>query len=97
MKKVEDYRAHANECRLMANRARSPEDKVMLMNMAATWASLAVDRLALIDRLARMDKLKCRAEASIPTEPQTGHLLGGGLGPTQRPVSGSGDRSGMKR
>jgi hypothetical protein len=43
MKKVEDYRAHADECRLMANRARSPEDKAMLMNMAATWASLAVD------------------------------------------------------
>jgi hypothetical protein len=44
MKKVEDYRAHADECRRMADQARSPEDKAMLMNMAATWESLAADR-----------------------------------------------------
>lgn len=68
MKKVEDYRAHADECRIMANRARSPEDKAMLMNMAATWASLAVDRLAHVDRLARMDKLENGAAASIPVD-----------------------------
>jgi hypothetical protein len=46
MKKVEDYRAHADECRSMANRARMPDEKSMLMNMAATWESLAVDREA---------------------------------------------------
>jgi hypothetical protein len=28
MKKIEDYHAHAAECRSMANRARSPEDKL---------------------------------------------------------------------
>jgi hypothetical protein len=44
MTKVKDYRAHADGCRTMANRARSPEDKAMLMNMAATWESLAADR-----------------------------------------------------
>jgi hypothetical protein len=44
MKKAEDYRAHSDECRLMAYRARSPEDKTMLMNMAATWESLAAYR-----------------------------------------------------
>jgi hypothetical protein len=61
MKKVEDYRAHADECRSMANHARSPEDKAMLMNMAATWESLAVDRQAHLDRLARIAELEERA------------------------------------
>jgi hypothetical protein len=62
MKKVEDYRAHAGECRLMANRSRSPEDKAMLMNMAATWESLAADRLK---RMAEPGK---PSAASIPID-----------------------------
>jgi hypothetical protein len=68
MKKVEDYRAHAAECRSMANRAPSPGDRVMLMNMAATWESLAADRQAHIDRQARMDKLESGAAGSIPID-----------------------------
>jgi hypothetical protein len=66
MEKVKDYCAHADECRSMANRARSPGDKAMLVNVAATWESLAVDRLAHIDRLARMDKLENEAPTSDP-------------------------------
>jgi hypothetical protein len=54
MKKVEDYRAHADECRTMATRHRLPEDKAMLMNMAATWDSFAVTEQAHIDREKRM-------------------------------------------
>jgi hypothetical protein len=34
MKKVEDYRQHATECRMMASRSRSPEEKTMLMNIS---------------------------------------------------------------
>ena len=68
MKKVEDYRAHAAECRSMADRARSPEDRAMLMNMAATWESLAFDRQAHIERQARMDKLESATAASIPID-----------------------------
>jgi hypothetical protein len=64
MKKVEDYRAHADECRSLANRANSPEDKALLMNMAATWESLAPH----MDRLARMEKLENPTAASIPVE-----------------------------
>jgi hypothetical protein len=44
LKRFEDYRVHADECRSMADQA--PEDRAMLMNMAATWESLAVDRQA---------------------------------------------------
>jgi hypothetical protein len=68
MRKIEDYRAHAAECRSMANRARSPGDKAMLMNMAATWESLAVDRHRNIARQARIDELEKRAAASIPID-----------------------------
>jgi hypothetical protein len=66
MKKIEDYHAHAAECRSMAHRARSPEDKAMLMNMAATWESLAIDRHRNIARQARIDELEKRA-AALPT------------------------------
>jgi hypothetical protein len=58
MKKIEDYRGHAEECRLMANRARSPEDKAMLTNMAATWESLVDEREANIARQKRMAELE---------------------------------------
>jgi hypothetical protein len=68
MKKIEDYHAHAGECRSMANRARAPEDKAMLMNMAATWESLAIDWHRNIARQVRINELEKRAAASIPID-----------------------------
>jgi hypothetical protein len=50
MKKVEEYRARADECRSMATRSRLPQDKTMLMNMAATWESFAVTETILTGR-----------------------------------------------
>jgi hypothetical protein len=47
MKKVEDYREHASECRAMASRSRSAEEKAMLTVMAD---SLAKEREAHITR-----------------------------------------------
>jgi hypothetical protein len=44
MERVIDYRRHAEECRSMAGRARSPDEKQMLLNMAESWESLAKDR-----------------------------------------------------
>ena len=44
MKKVSEYRAHAEECRMLARRTKSAEDRAMLLNMAATWDSLAEAR-----------------------------------------------------
>jgi hypothetical protein len=66
MKKIEDYRRHAEECRLMANRARLPVEKAMLLNMANTWDSLAVDRQTRNDRQKRMDELE--NQTSIPID-----------------------------
>jgi hypothetical protein len=66
MKKVEDYRQHAVECRKMANRIRRPEDKDMLMKMAATWESLAVNRETQIARQRGMAKFEGRPVALGP-------------------------------
>jgi hypothetical protein len=54
MKKVDDYRQHADECRQMANRFRSPLERDMLVDMANTWDSLAVDREAHVARQRRL-------------------------------------------
>jgi hypothetical protein len=44
MKKISEYRLHAEECRLRAQRADSPEHGGMLLTMAATWDALADGR-----------------------------------------------------
>jgi hypothetical protein len=54
MQKIEDYRGHAEECRTMARRARSPQEREMLLNMARTWDDLAVHRVEQIERQKRM-------------------------------------------
>ena len=55
MRKIEDYRKHAEECRTMLARSRTEEERQMLLNMAATWESLAKDRE---DQMARQERLK---------------------------------------
>jgi len=45
MRKVSQYRQHAKECRGLANQSRSPEHRQMPLNIAATWESLANDRI----------------------------------------------------
>jgi hypothetical protein len=41
MKKVADYRRHAEECRTLLKGAKTPEHREMLLNMAETWEALA--------------------------------------------------------
>jgi hypothetical protein len=54
MQKVEDYRKHAEECRLLAGRARASAERDMLLNMAQTWDDLAKSRQAQIAQQQRM-------------------------------------------
>jgi hypothetical protein len=72
MKKAEEYRQNAAECRLLASRLRSPEERAMLNAMADTWESLAVDRAAHVARQERLVALeaaaKKTAEVSIPID-----------------------------
>jgi uncharacterized protein Yka (UPF0111/DUF47 family) len=44
MKTVEEYRQHADECRRLAERARTPEDRKALLSIATSWDKLAGDR-----------------------------------------------------
>jgi hypothetical protein len=52
----------------MANQARSPEEKAMLANMAATWDLLAADRAAYIARQRRLADLENWTAAAIPID-----------------------------
>jgi hypothetical protein len=57
MKKVEEYREHAAQCRQLARRGDS-KAREQLMRMAETWESLAVDREKQIARQERIDFLE---------------------------------------
>jgi hypothetical protein len=54
MQRVEDYRNQAEECYTMARRARSPQERDMLLNMARTWDDLATLRVEQIARKKRI-------------------------------------------
>jgi hypothetical protein len=54
-KKVEDYRKHAEECRILAGRSRVPAERDMLFNMARTWDNLAKARA---DQIAQHQRVK---------------------------------------
>ena len=60
MKKVEDYRAHAAECRALARNTSNEEQREGLLKMAETWEGLAQDRLAQTARDKRIDALSGR-------------------------------------
>ena len=44
MKTISEYRRHVEECKALLRRAKTPEEKKMIMQMAETWESLAVAR-----------------------------------------------------
>ena len=50
MKQAAEYRQHASECRKLANGARNEQERRQLLEMAAAWDRMAVDREAQIRR-----------------------------------------------
>ena len=44
MKKAQDYRRHALECRALAGKAQNEEHRAHLLTMADNWDSLASER-----------------------------------------------------
>jgi hypothetical protein len=64
MSKISEYRQHAKECRGLAERSRSPEHREMLLNIAATWESLAKDRIKTAEGLERIASLEKAARKS---------------------------------
>ena len=57
MRKVDDYKKHAEECRTMARNTVNEEHRQGLLQMAETWESLAEDRIAQIARQRRIGEL----------------------------------------
>jgi hypothetical protein len=68
MQKVEDYRQHGEECRAMARRSRSPEERAMLLKIAETWDELAAYRAAQIARQQRVTDVSV-GDAALPNPP----------------------------
>jgi hypothetical protein len=62
MKKAEEYRAHATECRQLATKGDAAA-REQLLKMADTWESLAIDREA---DIARQERIKA-LEAGLPS------------------------------
>ena len=62
MKKASEYRAHAEECRLLAARTVDPEHKGMLAKMGERWDGLANDREQYLVQQQRI------AEKAIPEQ-----------------------------
>ena len=58
MKKIEDYREHAAECRDLARRSRTQADRDMLLNMATTWEALAAGRAKTIETKNRLASIE---------------------------------------
>jgi len=58
LRKVEEYRRHADECRQLANLAFTDEQRHQLLHMADRWEGLAHDREQLLARLRRIEKLE---------------------------------------
>jgi hypothetical protein len=58
MRKVEEYRRNAEECRQLATRSSNEETRTQLLQMAETWEGLARDREEQIARQERMSALE---------------------------------------
>ena len=57
MKKASEYLQHAAECRELAGRATTDEQRRMLLAMAKTWEGLARERAARVAQKQRLDAL----------------------------------------
>ena len=58
MQRTREYQDRAEECRRLAKRAKSPEEREALVKMAAHWEDLANSRSEHVEqkeRLARLD------------------------------------------
>ena len=68
MKKASEYRRHAEECRVLAQRMAQGEHRDQLLEMAATWEKLAADRSEFVCRHPELGLAGEHAEEVGPTE-----------------------------
>jgi hypothetical protein len=58
MHKIEEYLAHAEECRRLATSTYEPAHKDALLRMAQTWNDLAIARQRENERIKRIQDLE---------------------------------------
>jgi hypothetical protein len=58
MKTVEEYRRHVEECRELAKRAQSPDDRKAILAIAMSWHKLAGDRERRLSKHGSTDTTK---------------------------------------
>jgi hypothetical protein len=61
-RKISEYQEHADQCRLLAKNAVTPEHAAMLENMAQTWEGLAKEREKILARQERIANLNIKDE-----------------------------------
>jgi hypothetical protein len=57
MRKITDYRNHAEECRAMAAKAANDEQRDTLLDMDRTWDMLAGERERALEQKERIQAL----------------------------------------
>ena len=69
MKRAEEYRKHAQECRVLASSAMSDKERDQLLALAQTWEKLAVERETFMQRHPELSAQieKARAEEQVKT------------------------------
>jgi hypothetical protein len=70
MKKASEYRKHAEECRLLAQKMDPGDQRNQLLDMAKTWGDLANDRADLIRRHPEMALSGEHAEEAKAKQPK---------------------------
>ena len=64
MRKVEEYKKHAQECRQLATASSNEESRIQLLEMAETWEALARDRAEQIAREKRIMALEANRNSN---------------------------------
>jgi hypothetical protein len=64
MRKIEEYKRHADECRQLAAISSNEETRAQLLEMAQTWTELARNREDQIVRHERIDALEIKNDSS---------------------------------
>jgi hypothetical protein len=69
VKKAEDYRRHADECRALARNATSDDERRQLIHMAETWLGLAQQRLQMLSANA-IEAVRATEEERSAVQPE---------------------------
>jgi hypothetical protein len=68
VKRAEEYRRHADECRMLARGAATAEDREQILAMAETWEKLAFEWLRIQARTNQNLEFDRKAVSNAPKE-----------------------------